>query len=329
MTDGMKEALAWVRVLLTGITLLVPAALVALSGSAWLPTIPDRVAFHWDARGRVDSTVLSEPLFLSTIIGAVIAFVVGVIVLLVPRIDPRARRSSMYWIGTVAAFIAAAWLIPAGLTFRAGSPDSAQLDGWLAGFLIPLIHGGIPWLLTPKAPPADTHTPQPIPLAPTQVGAWTKTINTPLLYIVAGAITVLAAVIYVPLMATGNLDAVGIVGLIVMVLAALAVMSFAGLRATVDRRGLRVVSLLTRTPFKRIGLDHVREVEVTDLDPGEWGGWGYRVMSGRSAIILRAGPGLIVTTIDGTQFALTLSSPEVPAGLLRTLADSAAPPTLH
>lgn len=327
MTDGTTNTVARVRALLAGATLLVPAVLVALSWSAWRATIPDRVGFHWDARGRVDDTFPTEPLFLFTIVGTAMALFIGVIVLLVPRMDPRTRRSSMYWFGTVAAFIAASWLIPAGLTYQAGSPNSAHLDGWLAGFLVPFLYGAIPWLLTPKAPPADTHAPQPVPLAPTEVGAWTKTINTPLLYVVGVTVMVLAAVIYVPLTAAGDLGAVGVVGLIVMVLAALAVLSFAGVRATVDWRGLRVFSALTRIPLKRIPIVRVRDVEVGDLHPGEWGGWGYRVTSGRSAIILRTGQGLIVTTIDGTQFALTLAAPEVPAGLLRTLADSSTSST--
>jgi len=320
MTVATTKTVA--RATLTGATLLVPGALVALSWSAWRAALPDRVAFHWDARGRVDGTFPTEPLFLFAIVGTGMAFLIGVIMLLAPRMDPRSKRSSMYWLGTVAAFVAAAWLIPAGMTYQTGSPHSAHLDGWLAGFLLPFLYGLIPWLLTLKAPPVDTHTPQPIPLAPTEVGAWAKTIHTPLLYIVGGAVLMLAAIIYVPVIAGRELDVIGGIGLIVMVLAALAVLSFAGLRATVDWRGLRVLSLVSRIPLTRIPLDRVRNVEVTELHPGDWGGWGYRTTSGRSAIILRGGPGMIVTTTDGTQFALTLPAPEVPAGLLHTLAEA-------
>lgn len=329
MTAARTKPVRRIRAGLTAATLLAPAAIVALSWSAWHASIPDRVAFHWDARGRVDGTFPTEPLFLFTIVGTTVALLVGVIVLLAPRVDTRTRRSSMYWFGTVAAFIAASWLIPAGLTHQAGSPNTAHLNGWLAAFLIPLLYGAIPWLLTSKSRPTRTHAPQPVPLAPTEVGAWTKTIHTPLLYVVGVGIMVLAAVIYVPLITTGDLSPVSLIGLVVMLLAALAVLSFAGLRVAVDWRGLRVFSVLTRVALKRIPLGDVRGVEIASLHPGEWGGWGYRVTSGRSAIILRTGPGMVVTSIGGARFALTLAAPEVPAGLLRTLAETSSSSSEH
>ena len=48
---------------------------------------------------------------------------------------------------------------------------------------------------------------------------------------------------------------------------------------------------------------------------------GYRIMPGRSALILRKGPGLIVTTTNQKQFAISLDDPETPAALLATLRD--------
>jgi len=51
---------------------------------------------------------------------------------------------------------------------------------------------------------------------------------------------------------------------------------------------------------------------VLSLRPSEWGGWGYRIMPGRSAIVLRSGPGLVVTTTSGTQFAISLADPQTP-----------------
>lgn len=103
-------------------------------------------------------------------------------------------------------------------------------------------------------------------------------------------------------------------------------MSFVQLRVAIDGRGLRVVSWLLGVPFKRIPLEHLRAVESTDLRPGEWGGWGYRIMPRRSAVILRSGPGLLITTTDDKQFAITLDAPETPASLLAGLART-KPPT--
>ncbi|MCU1442988.1 MAG: hypothetical protein JWQ59_1138 [Cryobacterium sp.] len=77
-----------------------------------------------------------------------------------------------------------------------------------------------------------------------------------------------------------------------------------------------------KLPLKRIRLEKIQTVEAGELAPSEWGGWGYRMTPGRSALILRKGPGLIVTTTNGKQFAVTLDDPDVPAALLATLRDN-------
>ncbi|MWV57733.1 hypothetical protein [Rathayibacter sp. VKM Ac-2754] len=40
---------------------------------------------------------------------------------------------------------------------------------------------------------------------------------------------------------------------------------------------------------------------------------------GRSALILAAGPGLVITTANQREFAISLRDPETPAALLETL----------
>lgn len=93
----------------------------------------------------------------------------------------------------------------------------------------------------------------------------------------------------------------------------------ARVEVTVDHRGLRVVAGLVRLPIERIPLDRVERATVEEVQAGDWGGWGYRVMPGRSALVLRSGPALVVTQADGRRFAATLDTPAVPAGLLNGL----------
>lgn len=96
------------------------------------------------------------------------------------------------------------------------------------------------------------------------------------------------------------------------------VAAFASIRCTADVRGLRVC-LLGRVPIKRIRLDQMASVSAESIDPMQWGGWGYRVMPGRSALVLRSGPGLVVQMTDGRRFAVTLPDPDTPAALLNAL----------
>lgn len=324
MTHEPNAGADRLRLLLAGLLLLVPLAAVVVSWSLSSDGLPERVAFHWDIGGRLDGTMSARLLARLSASGTAVVFLIGAVVLALPQLDLRTRRRSMYWLGAVGAFTAAMWLIPAGLTHAAGSVGDAMLDGWFAAFLLPFVFGVAPMLLAPKGGPARSRSPQPMTMRPTEVGAWNQTVTTPMLYLVALVIVVVAALTAVPALAAGDAGLAGMLALVVGGFALLAVLSFASLRVTVDRRGLRVVSLLARAPLKRIALDRIREVEISELRPGEWGGWGYRTMPDRSAIVLGRGPGLVVTTTDERRFAMTLSDPETAGSLLLALADPPA-----
>ena len=118
------------------------------------------------------------------------------------------------------------------------------------------------------------------------------------------------------------------IGLVVIAVIIVVLASLSRYRVTADWRGLRVVSSLFHIPLKRLRLENIRAVDAANLFPKEWGGWGYRITPGRSAMILRKGPGLIVTLANAKQFAVTVDGPEVPAALLATLRDRRFPAPL-
>ena len=61
-------------------------------------------------------------------------------------------------------------------------------------------------------------------------------------------------------------------------------------------------------PVRHIRWDRVRTVDVLDVRPMQWGGWGYRVNSLKrsSAMVLRAGEGLRVTFDNERVFVVTV-----------------------
>lgn len=138
---------------------------------------------------------------------------------------------------------------------------------------------------------------------------WSRVIGpTWLTWVAAGMLVVEVAItVAVPAAAPG-----AVIALVTTVLCA-------RFEVTVDHRGLRVTTGLVRLPVERIPLDRVERAEVEEIQAGDWGGWGYRVMPGRSALVLRSGPALVVTTADGRRFAATVDDPEVPVGLLNGL----------
>lgn len=93
---------------------------------------------------------------------------------------------------------------------------------------------------------------------------------------------------------------------------------FSKVTAVVDRRGLRV-GLLGRLTVKRIPLERVSSSRPIDLEPGQWGGWGYRVVPGGSAVVLRRGDAIEVTMTDDRRFAVTVDDAATGSALLNGL----------
>lgn len=78
-------------------------------------------------------------------------------------------------------------------------------------------------------------------------------------------------------------------------------------------------------PWSRVGA-----AQAALIRPLQWGGWGFRVIPGRLGIVLRKGPGLVLTLTDGRRLGVTLDDPVLPAGLVnahldRLRGDPAAP----
>jgi hypothetical protein len=70
---------------------------------------------------------------------------------------------------------------------------------------------------------------------------------------------------------------------------------------------------------RRIAIDDVQVARAIDLEPAAWGGWGWRVKSGASAIVLRRGDAIEVTFESGRRFAVTVDDAATGAALLNGL----------
>ncbi len=302
------------------VALVVPALAIGVSGLLWRSILGGQVASHWSDLGGADDTLPASIVFAATLSVAVASTVCGVVLVLLPQPSIRVKRAGLFWSGSVGAVAAGGWLVPAGLTVQAGSPDGAVLGGWVVVLAVVFLYGVVPYLIAPAAPEGVIREPATLaaPLRATETGAWVRTITARLFLYCALLLIAIAIVVEVPLVLLGE-PAAGTLPLVILVVAAIGLAAFIRVRITVDWRGLRIVSLLLRIPLKRIPLDRIRRADAADLNPGEWGGWGYRILPGRSALILRRGPGMIVTTTDDRQFALTLRDPEVPVRLLNTL----------
>ncbi|MET7643467.1 DUF1648 domain-containing protein [Streptomyces sp. NPDC005426] len=97
--------------------------------------------------------------------------------------------------------------------------------------------------------------------------------------------------------------------------------SFARPCVTVDRRGLTVSGSLP-WPRVRVPLDRIDTAVSREIDPlSEYGGWGYRIRSGRTGVMTRSGEGIVARLADGRDFAVTVDDSATAAALLNTLID--------
>lgn len=320
------------RATATLLALILPPALVAFSWFVWAGRLPGEIASHWSGLGAADDALPTGVVFTIAIMATSLASVAGIALMLFPRVDRRIARGAVFWTGMVQGVGMSIWLIPAWLTLQAGSASEAVLGAWIIPLAASALYGAIPYLLAPKPAVAEARRIAAVSVAPGTDHTWSRTITASMFIWATLVVLAIGVAVAVPMLLAGEAGSAGF-SLVILALAVVAVAAFIRLRITIDERGLRVESRLLRVPLKRVPLDRVLEVESTELRPSDWGGWGYRIMPGRTAIMLRGGPGMVVRTTDGALFAVTLDDPDEPAGVLAALSGAgggelaAEPPT--
>ena len=105
----------------------------------------------------------------------------------------------------------------------------------------------------------------------------------------------------------------------VLLLTALIGSLFTGVRVIVNEGGLTVGFGWWGWPRRRIALDEMSSAQVIDVRPMSFGGWGYRIVPGASAVVIRAGESLKVVRPDARDFIVTVDGAQEAAGLLNDL----------
>ncbi len=187
----------------------------------------------------------------------------------------------------------------------------AVLPGWTfpVAIVAAAVAGFAGHRLAPEGIPAEEPAPAaPLPVGRTEQVSWSRTASSPLILTIAGVLGlfgIAASVIGGPIeMAVGGL----LLGAVVA--------TTGSARVTVDRRGLTVALGLLGRPRIRVPATDVASVSTTTVVPTTLGGWGYRVVPGGRALVLRAGPAIVVTRRSGRTLTVTVDDPDTAAGLL-------------
>ena len=317
--DARSSGQARVRDVIAAVTLWVPLAVVVTTWLLWRAELPTELPRQWYSDG-VSSTWLTG---FAIVLFAVVCFGSALIASLALQNGAAAgRRKTFLWSGFAAGLACGSWLMVAGSIITSGTSTEPRVGAWPLLLMALMGYGLIPFLIAhrwvntePEQPPTE------VALAPTETGAWITTVTVPLFAL--ASVAMLAAAVSILIFTDRDDAGADILGAVVLLVLVVPMLAFARLRISVDWRGLKVVTWILGIPLKTIPLSEIESVRTDALEPMHWGGWGYRFMPGRSAIILRTGPGVIVNLTNGKQFALSLNAPETPAALLSTLSTPA------
>ncbi|MFI1463427.1 hypothetical protein [Nocardia carnea] len=232
-------------------------------------------------------------------------------------LDPNRLLVSSSW--GVGALLGV--LLFAGTRANLGLTDPAQatLPAWMfpVAAVIALVFGAVGWLIAPASPVAEN---VPAPAEPLAIGrtervSWSRRATSPWM-LLAGVSSVLIGV------AVGFAVHPG--AGVIAVLAGVLVGQLALVRVVVDQRGLTVGTGLLGWPRWRLAPAEISEVTATDISPAHYGGYGIRLTPGATAVVLRGGPGIVVTRRSGRQFAVSVDDAETGAGVLAGVVQRAA-----
>jgi hypothetical protein len=91
------------------------------------------------------------------------------------------------------------------------------------------------------------------------------------------------------------------------------------LAVRIDARGVHTLWGPFGWPRKHIALQEISGARAEQIEPLQWGGWGYRVSTRGVAAVIRRGPGLVVSRSGRPDYAVTIPHAAAGADVLNAL----------
>jgi hypothetical protein len=292
----------------------------------WWRRFPDPMASHWGLVGGPDGSTAKGALA-AILLGpaVVLGLATAAVSLVTPASRPGRRRPRVALSAGLAALLAwASWSVAlanrdarhwqaAGHIGLIGAVGGLAAGAAVAAAVTRLLRpaaGTVPGMAPSHSPVSGS-----VGLQPGERVSWTGYARAPLWLplLLAG----LAALIVVVAIAGRSPEA--LIGVAALAVAAVAT---SWIRVSVDWRGLRIRYGPLPWPVTNIPLDRIRQADRIDLNPREWGGWGYRgsrKLLGRAAVVLRAGDAIRLTLADSSVFAVTVDDAGTGVALLNEL----------
>jgi hypothetical protein len=277
--------------------------------------LPDPIAIHWGFDGRPDG---SAPFLVHVIAMVTITALLAIVPLVGAGSAPRPTARMLVGLSHALAML---MLLLNHFTLRAnrGATDwreAAPLQPLaLLGMLgVALLAGLLGQRLAAWRP--DRPVPQrPVVPAPTiragEVLVWVGR-QTLLLGQVAGPLLLVAGVVLAPFVPRE----VAVVLSPSLAAAGLLLWGLTSVRVSVGPAGLRAGFGPFGWPRLTVRLTDITAVTVEDVVPMVYGGWGYRIVPGVRAVVIRAGEGLRLGRRGRSDLVITIDDAAVAAGVL-------------
>lgn len=276
--------------------------------------LPDPIAIHWGLDGRPDG---SAPLIVDVVLmGVLTALMTFLPLVAVLRGDRRTARTMLALSFSLGSLFVLLRLRTIGLNLDVEEwTEAGSLSLFDIALLLVLVAPAalLGWSLGGRHPdlPRTQHAVLPQALPPgghlVWVGNQTWSVARglgPALVATGGAVTAIR-VAAETLVIGGTLVLVG--GLIWW---------FTSITVAVGPSGLKVRFGPVGWPAIRVSLDEIERVEVEDVEPLSYGGWGYRVMPGVRAVVIRRGVGMRIVRRSRPDLVVTVDDAGTAAGVL-------------
>ncbi|MCF8571364.1 DUF1648 domain-containing protein [Gordonia sp. HY002] len=315
-----RRRLAYVAVGFVTPTLVTLIAVVVQIMS--MSDLPDEVAVHWNASGDADRWGSPWVMVVAAIVSGLIA--VGISAVNYRVLRDGATGGTFRWLSTASAALATALAVvfAGALASQTDGDTSSPVSLIGAAAIAAAVVGAIGWYVQPSDPPADPGSPaEPMGLAPGHRAVWlhTETASRAIL-VLTGLLLGFAVVVALVTWTNGGAASAFWAAVVIIVVAAAAVATIVGFHVRIDSSGLTLRSI-AGIPRWHVPADDIEDVSVIDIRAiGDFGGYGIRLARGRTGIVLRSGPAVLITRVDGRPLVITLSDAATAAALLAVVA---------
>ena len=284
--------------------------------------LPAEVAIHWGPEGTPDgfTSRSSLPWQVAAVL-AVTTLPVTILALFLDGATAFMPKAINGLAAGLALFVGS--LVILGVTPQLDMTTAPDLRLWVIPVAAAIaIFGGAIAAGVAGSPPSSPHSDAPAPahanrhdLSPGQTAVWAGRTPT------GKALTIAPVGLLLVSVVVSALTSWWLVAIVAAVL--LVVLTTSSFSVTAGPAGVRVSGLLG-FPRITVPLSQIAQASPGRVKAREYGGWGWRIKKGSTAVLTRSGPALTVTRTDGAMLHITIDDPEKPAALISTLLDRRA-----